>query len=141
MGPIWHRSRRLYWCRQYWLRRGRCERGLLRGRHAGTGCCSHSLSTRSVLTASHPSQCLNFAWTLRICMASRQQPMTPLTFGILLLCSLANNMLRAEGCMAVAAVLNKTQITSLKCASPTPSQRLNLAWALCPYACLCVSSL
>ena len=46
--------------------------------------------------------------------------MTLLTFGLSLLCSLAGNELRTEGCKAVAAVLDKTQITSLKCASPTP---------------------
>ena len=34
--------------------------------------------------------------------------------------NLALNYLIAEGCKAVAAVLDKTQITSLKCASPTP---------------------
>ena len=45
--------------------------------------------------------------------------MTLLTFGLSLLCSLAHNELRAEGCKAVAAVLDKTQITSLKCASHT----------------------
>ena len=43
-----------------------------------------------------------------------------LTFALLLSCSLANNLLQAEGCKAIAAVLDKTQITSLKCASPTP---------------------
>ena len=43
--------------------------------------------------------------------------MTLLTFGLSLLCSLAHNQLRPEGCKAVAAVLDKTQITSLKCAS------------------------
>ena len=37
-----------------------------------------------------------------------------------LLCSLANNGIGPKGCKAVAAVLDKTQITSLKCASPTP---------------------
>ena len=46
--------------------------------------------------------------------------MTLLTFGLSLLCSLAGSYLRAEGCKVVAAVLDKTQITSLKCASPTP---------------------
>ena len=46
--------------------------------------------------------------------------MTLLTFALSLLCSLARNNLNAEGCMAVAAVLDKTQITTLKCASPTP---------------------
>ena len=46
--------------------------------------------------------------------------MTLLTFGLSLLCSLAQNELRVEGLKAVAAVLDKTQITSLKCASPTP---------------------
>ena len=35
-------------------------------------------------------------------------------------CSLADNQLQAKGCKAVVAVLDKTQITSLKCASPTP---------------------
>ena len=43
-----------------------------------------------------------------------------LTFALSLLCSLADNELYRDGCMAVAAVLDKTQITSLKCASPTP---------------------
>ena len=52
--------------------------------------------------------------------------MTLLTFGLSLLCSLAGNNLRAEGGKAVAAVLDKTQITSLKCASH-PARRLNLA--------------
>ena len=46
--------------------------------------------------------------------------MTLLTFGLSLLCSLEGNGLGPEGCKAVAAVLDKTQITSLKCASPTP---------------------
>ena len=35
-----------------------------------------------------------------------------------LLCSLADNRLKPEGCKVVAAVLDKTQITSLKCATP-----------------------
>ena len=52
--------------------------------------------------------------------------MTLLTFGLSLLCSLAQNKLRAKGCKAVAAVLTKTQITSLKCASPIPPS----AWTL-----------
>ena len=56
--------------------------------------------------------------------------MTLLTCALSLLCSLADNRLFSEGCMAVAAVLDKTQITSLKYASPTPPQRLNLAWTL-----------
>ena len=56
-----------------------------------------------------------------MCLPLCQQPMTRLTFGLSLLCSLAKNDLRAEGCKVVAAVLDKTQITSLKCASPTPS--------------------
>ena len=34
-------------------------------------------------------------------------------------CSLADNRLKSEGCKAVAAVLDKTQIKSLKCASHT----------------------
>ena len=67
-----------------------------------------------------PTSPLNFAWTLCLCLPLRQQPMTLLTFGLSLLCSLTLNELRAEGCKAVAAVLDKTQITSLKCASPTP---------------------
>ena len=45
--------------------------------------------------------------------------MTLLTFALSLPCSLTNNLLGPEGCKAVAAVLDKTQITSLKCASPT----------------------
>ena len=40
-----------------------------------------------------------------------------LTFGLLLLSSLEFNVLGPEGCKAVAAVLDKTQITSLKCAT------------------------
>jgi len=40
--------------------------------------------------------------------------------------SLANNGLDAGGCEAVAAVLDKTQITSLKCAVQ-PAQRLPFA--------------
>ena len=46
--------------------------------------------------------------------------MTLLTCALPLLCSLEYNYLNAEACKAVAAVLDKTQITSLKCASPTP---------------------
>ena len=46
--------------------------------------------------------------------------MTLLTFGLSLLCSLEYCSIGVEGCKAVAAVLDKTQITSLKCASPTP---------------------
>ena len=46
--------------------------------------------------------------------------MTLLTFGLSLLCSLAHNMLNAEGCKEVMAVLDKTRITSLKCPSQTP---------------------
>ena len=46
--------------------------------------------------------------------------MTLLTCALSLLCSLADNSLFPEGCKAVAAVLDKTQIMSLKCASPTP---------------------
>ena len=45
--------------------------------------------------------------------------MTLLTIGLSLLCSLADNNLYPEGCKVVAAVLGKTQITSLKFASPT----------------------
>ena len=45
-------------------------------------------------------------------------------------CSLADNYLKPEGCKAVAAVLDKTQITSLKCASHL-AQRLTVAWTLC----------
>ena len=59
-----------------------------------------------------------FSYSLCLCLLLRQQPMTLLTFGLSLLCSLADNRLQAEGCKAVAAVLDKTQITSLKCASP-----------------------
>ena len=55
-----------------------------------------------------------------MCLPLRQQPMTLLAFGLSLLCSLAGNGIGAKGCKAVAAVLDKTQITSLKCASPTP---------------------
>ena len=73
---------------------------------------------------------LNFAWTLCLCLPLRQQPMTLLTFGLTLLCSLANSYLHAEGCKAVAAVLDKTQITSLECASHL-AQRLTFAWTLC----------
>ena len=87
-----------------------------------------------------PTSPLNFAWTLCLCLPLRQQPMTRLTFSLSLPCSLANNLLRAEGCKAVAAVLDKTQITSLKCTSH-PTQRLNLEWILCLCACICVSSL
>ena len=47
-----------------------------------------------------------------------------------LLCSLARNWLEDEGCKAVAAVLDKTQITSLKCASHL-AHRLTFAWTLC----------
>ena len=32
-------------------------------------------------------------------------------------CSISNNVIQAEGCKAVVAVLDKTQITSLKCAT------------------------
>ena len=77
-----------------------------------------------------PRSPLNFAWTLCLCLPLRQQPMTLLTFGLSLLCSLAYNELRAEGCKAVVAVLDKTQITSLKCASHL-AQRLTFAWTLC----------
>ena len=45
-------------------------------------------------------------------------------------CSLADNSLEPEACKAVAAVLDKTQITSLKCASHL-AQRLTFAWTLC----------
>ena len=55
-----------------------------------------------------------------MCLHLRQQPMTLLTFGLSLLCSLEKCYIGVEGCKAVAAVLDKTQITSLKCASPTP---------------------
>ena len=88
-----------------------------------------------------PTRPLNFAWTLCLCLLLCQQPMTLLTFGLSLLCSLAINELYAKGCEAVAAVLDKTQITSLMCAKSHPSQRLNLAWTLCLCSCICVSSL
>ena len=61
-------------------------------------------------------------------------------WALTLLCSLASNSLFSEGCQAVAAVLDKTQITSLKCASH-PAQRLNFAWTFIASACLRVSSL
>ena len=68
-----------------------------------------------------PASPLNFAWTLCLCLPLRQQPMTPLTcMPHLLLYSLSGSSLGPEGCKVVAAVLDKTQITSLKCASPTP---------------------
>ena len=52
--------------------------------------------------------------------------------------SLEDNRLGVEGCKAVAAVLDKTQITSLKCAShPCPAPDLCVDFC----ACLCVSSL
>ena len=48
--------------------------------------------------------------------------MTPLTcMPRPLLYSLAGNSLGPEGCKVVAAVLDKTQITSLKCAPAIPS--------------------
>ena len=56
--------------------------------------------------------------------------MTLLTFGLSLLCSLEKCYIGVEGCKAVAAVLDKTQITSLKCASHL-AQRLTFAWTLC----------
>ena len=46
--------------------------------------------------------------------------MTLLTCVLPLLYSIARNGLGPEGCKVVSAVLDKTQITSLKCASPTP---------------------
>ena len=88
-----------------------------------------------------PTSPLNFAWTLCLCLPLRQQPMTLLTCVRSLPCSLAGNRLGPEGCKVVAAVLDKTQITSLKCAPAHPSQHLNLAWTLCLCACICVSSL
>ena len=45
--------------------------------------------------------------------------MTLLTCALSLLSSLASNSLYEEGCKAVAAVLDKTQIMSLKCATPS----------------------
>ena len=45
--------------------------------------------------------------------------MTLLTFGLSLSCSLEDNRIDVEGCKAVAAVLDKTNITSLKCAPAT----------------------
>ena len=45
--------------------------------------------------------------------------MTLLTCVLPLLCSLENNGIDVEGCKAVASVLDKTQIKSLKCASHT----------------------
>ena len=59
---------------------------------------------------------------LRLCSLDCHQPVTLLTFGLSLLCSLERNGLGATGCKAVAAVLDKTQITSLKCAAQ-PAQR------------------
>ena len=47
-----------------------------------------------------------------------------------LLYSLAGNSLGPDGCKVVTAVLDKTQITSLKCASHL-AQRLTFAWTLC----------
>ena len=49
----------------------------------------------------------------------------------LLLDSLAGNRLGPEGCKVVAAVLDKSQITSLKCASH-PAQCLIFAWTFAP---------
>ena len=62
--------------------------------------------------------------------------MMPLTFALSLLCSLACCYIGDKGCKVVAAVLDKTQITSLKCASH-PNQCLH---GLCLCACICVSS-
>ena len=47
-------------------------------------------------------------------------------------CSLANNELGPEGCKAVSAVLGKTQITSLKCASLL-AQRLTICVDFVPW--------
>ena len=44
--------------------------------------------------------------------------MTPIHLSCLLR-SLAHNWLDVEGCKAVAAVLDKTKITSLECVPPT----------------------
>ena len=75
-----------------------------------------------------------------MCLHLRQQPMTLLTCALSLLCSLADNSLFPEGCKVVAAVLDKTRITSLKCASPTPPSARTLH-GLCVSSCICVSSL
>ena len=59
--------------------------------------------------------------------------MTLLTCALTLPCSLADNQLQVNGCKAIAAVLDKTQITSLKCTSPCAShlaQRLSLTFAV-----------
>ena len=56
-----------------------------------------------------------------------------------LLYSLARNMLGPEGCKAVAAVLDKTQITSLKCASHL-AQRLDLCVVVTAAAALTARS-
>ena len=67
-----------------------------------------------------PTSPLNFAWTFVPLLAFASAAYDVSHHALSLLCSLAGNGLRAEGCKAVAAVLDKTQITSLKCASPTP---------------------
>ena len=63
-------------------------------------------------------------------LAFASAALTLLTCALPLMRSLAGNQLGPEGCEAVAAVLDKTQITSLKCASHL-AQRLTFAWTLC----------
>ena len=68
-----------------------------------------------------PASPLNFAWTLcLLAFASAAYDASHLCARPLLY-SLESNQLGAEGCKMVAAVLDKTQITSLKCASHLPS--------------------
>ena len=73
----------------------------------------------SLKCVSHPAQRLNFAWT---CLPLCHQPITLLTFhiGLSLLYSLADCRIGVEGGKAIAAVLGKTQIETLKCAAPPP---------------------
>ena len=85
-----------------------------------------------------PTRPVNFAWTFVPLLAFASAAYDASHHALSLLCSLAGNGLRAKACKVVAAVLDKTQITSLKCASHL-AQRLTFAW-LCASACLCVSS-
>ena len=72
--------------------------------------------------------------------AIKLEPISPLTASdtqraflpvCLLLRSLAGNDIGVEGCKVITAVLDKTQIKSLKCAS-RPAKRSTFAWTLCP---------
>ena len=94
----------------------------------------------SLKCASHPAQRLTLALCgrcalgchSRLSSASNARAFSPVCLlTCLLLRSLEKCNIGVEGCKAIATVMDKTQITTLKCASHPSQRRLDFAWTLC----------